>query len=107
MRRSASTVLFRAVFLATSVVIGIGASGCRSAVGTICDTKCDCEGCSNREYNECIDDVERDERRAVNRRCADEFDEWVACVDDTATCRGRDYDDRCGPERRDLRDCMD
>lgn len=81
--------------------------GCTPQPSDVCDPKCECEGCSSREYDECVDDYLDDERRAADRRCLPEFDEYQACQEETWTCRGDDFDTDCGRERSRLSDCLD
>ena len=91
--------------LATSLTL----SGCGYSVADFCDDACDCEGCSDAEYDECIDDFEDAERKAEREGCDDQFDELMSCIDDEFRCvDGDDIDvDGCDDELENLEDCVD
>jgi len=75
---------------------------------SLCDDKCDCEGCSDRQYDDCVHDYESDERAADNRNCLDLYDDLVDCRADTGYCDGGyDWETDCGREKDRLKDCID
>lgn len=82
------------------------APGCSTSGEDICDLRCDCQGCSNREYDDCVYAYDRDLDDAERFGCADLYDELIACQDDTGRCHGRDWDTNCGRERDDLNRCL-
>ena len=92
-----------------AVVIGsvTGLFGCGSSVDAVCEAKCDCEGCSDARFDECLDDLDDRGRSADSRGCLDQYDELLACQDDTGFCSGDHFETDCGPEKRDLEICMD
>jgi hypothetical protein len=82
--------------------------GCGSSASSLCDAICDCQGCSDNEYDDCIDDIEDTERAAEREDCLAEFDDVLACSEEELECRGDDVEiDGCGPENKDLNDCID
>lgn len=80
---------------------------CTSDAEDFCDLKCACEGCTDYDFDRCVIDYDRDADFADRRGCYDFYDAYVACVQDFAVCRNRDFDDGCGPERKRWRDCVD
>ena len=84
-----------------------GLASCTPGPEDLCDSRCDCEGCSAREYDECVDDWYDDEEKAADRRCLPEFDDYHECRDSTWVCRGDDWETDCRPERDRLRRCLD
>ncbi len=60
-------ITFLACFAFASV-----SAGC-SRSGELCDAKCNCEGCSDREYDECLIDQDYQEDLADNYGCGDYF----------------------------------
>jgi hypothetical protein len=92
-----------------AVALATGGLACGTSAASLCDEYCECEGCSDNELDECIDDIEDNERRADNEGCLDQYDDLLACYDDEGECRdGDDFDlDGCEPEARDLNDCLD
>lgn len=85
-----------------------GYAACGGSESAICDDACDCEGCSDREYDDCLDDFDDTFRRAENTGCEDIYDDWVVCLEDTGRCDGGyDYDTNCKPERDRLKNCLD
>ncbi|WP_437728979.1 hypothetical protein [Sorangium sp. So ce861] len=80
---------------------------CGRTEDDICDDMCDCEGCNEREFNDCLDryDVRFDE--ADRRDCLDRYDDLLACEDDTGLCRDYRWDTACRNEREALDRCVD
>ena len=102
-RRSTGLAVIAAFTLAAS-----GVTACGGSIGGICDEICDCEGCSDSEYDDCVDEFEDVERNADREGCLDQYDDVIACIDEEIECRSGDIDyDGCGPEQKDLNDCLD
>jgi hypothetical protein len=81
--------------------------GCGSSISSLCEDGCDCQGCSDRELDDCIDTFEDAERAAEDEGCADQFDDLLACYDDEFSCIDGEVDlDGCGPEQESLGDCV-
>ena len=80
---------------------------CGPSSGTFCDARCDCVGCSDRAYDDCIFDYEDDEFVADRRGCLDLFYDYSDCVEYGDACRGTDYDHYCDNERKRWRNCID
>src|SRR5262245_11621738 len=87
-------------------VLSAGLLSCGSTEDAVCTAKCDCEFCSDRDFNECLDHLDADFRAADRLGCADLYDELLACEDDTGRCRGSDFDTSCGPEKDRLERCI-
>jgi len=85
------------------VVLGLG---CGTTADDVCSAKCDCEVCSDREYDDCLNHFDDNARTADRLGCADLYDELIACEDDTGICRGREFDTACGPERDRYEHCI-
>jgi hypothetical protein len=84
------------------------APACGPSEADVCDLKCDCEGCSDRQYDDCLDHLDDDLRRAEDRDCLDQWDDLLACQDDTGRCKGDDkFEDDCGHERDRFKNCVD
>ena len=102
--------LLRPFLLAAALATGVATTGCGTSITGICDDFCDCEGCSDREYDDCMDDLVDTEDEAYDAGCGDEYDIWLSCVDAEWEFRGGDKFDigkRCDPEFRDLAQCAD
>ena len=81
---------------------------CSSDEETLCDLECDCEGCNDFTYGNCLNSYDERLRRAEIRGCPDFYDDWVACREATAFCDfDFDIEFRCGPERSRLDACID
>ena len=92
----------------TVVAMALFTAGCSPSVAGYCDDKCDCEGCSDNDYDECLDKYEDEERHAENRDCLDYWDDLMACRGDTAFCKdGHEWEDDCGPEKDRFKNCVD
>ncbi|UQA60757.1 hypothetical protein [Polyangium aurulentum] len=80
---------------------------CRTDAEAVCDYKCECEGCSNADLDNCYWRSEDDEIDADRRGCIDLHDELRACEYETGVCRGAKWDTACGPEKDRYKNCMD
>jgi len=81
-------------------------AGCESETASYCEARCDCQGCSQREREDCTDDTEDAERLAEHDGCASEYSSYVTCFVDDGTCNnGAFISSACGPERDALRGC--
>ncbi|WP_281329555.1 hypothetical protein [Polyangium sp. 6x1] len=70
------------------LVVGLGSlgGGCQSETASYCEARCDCQGCSQRETEDCADDVEDAERLAEHDGCANEYSSYLTCYVDEGTC---------------------
>ncbi len=81
--------------------------GCGGASG-YCDALCECEGCSDAEYDDCIDDIEDAQKLADDEGCSAQGDDLLSCVNAEAECRDGDLDaDGCSTEQKALQNCFD
>ncbi len=78
---------------------------CSSVEEDLCDAKCECQGCNENDYRNCLNDHDEDLRAADYRGCLDLYDAWIDCQDATAVCRGADWDTSCGHEHERLKNC--
>jgi hypothetical protein len=97
-------LLLAAGLLALGAEMGVG---CGSPDGGICAARCDCERCSNREYDDCLDRADNAARSTDQRGCYRDYDDLLACENDTAICRSNgDFDTNCGPEQDRWQRCI-
>ncbi len=96
------------------LVLGVGftffagaAGGCGPAASDICDLKCECEGCSEAERDDCIADIEATVTLAESKGCSDQYSAWLVCVESEAECRsGEEFTwDGCDIEEDALAEC--
>ena len=66
------------------LVLGLLAGCGGASVDSICDKVADCEGDAERE--ECVAEGNEYQQRAENPGCGDEFDDFLACIDDNFQC---------------------
>jgi len=95
----------RLLLLAITVCAALSAAGCSSTEESLCDDKCDCEGCSDWQYDDCVHSYDNVYRDADYEGCLDLYDQWIECQDDTWWCSGHDFETSCGHERDRLNDC--
>ena len=93
---------FLGVALACSALVLLG---CNSAEENLCDDKCECEGCSDLDYDRCLAGYDEDERQAEFWGCEDFYDDWFDCRDATWYCRGADFESGRGVERERFKNC--
>lgn len=90
------------------LVAGLVSSvSCAPPEERLCDRKCECEGCSALQFDDCLDDREGDVREADRRDCLREYDDLVACENATWICDGDDFETDCKLEKEDLKACLD
>jgi hypothetical protein len=93
--------------LVTSMFVSMTfVSGCESSVNSYCITRCDCQGCSQVERADCLDDVEDSERLAEHDGCATEFSDYLGCYANEGACMsGAWFASTCTVKGSALRDC--
>ena len=88
------------------VSLWLAAFGCGYGPEDYCNDLCECEGCSDEELDDCIDDAEDQYDDAVREGCDDLADEFLSCLGEEAECRGDDFDaDGCEREYADALEC--
>ncbi|CAN96145.1 MULTISPECIES: hypothetical protein [Sorangium] len=81
-------------------------AGCPSPEERACDRICDCSGCSEARYLECVDKAETARADAVKASCTGSFDAYVSCVEEELECKDEKYlFDGCDGQRDSLRGC--
>jgi hypothetical protein len=88
-------------------VAALAAAGCGPLEADLCDYKCECEGCSDPQYDDCLHKYDNDLYAAEREGCEAEYDELLACEDDTGECHGDHWDTRCGGEKDAFKQCVD
>ncbi len=95
-----------AAFAALSMAFATLGAGCESETASYCSARCDCQGCSQRDREDCADDVEDAERLAEFDGCAAEYSSYVTCYVDEGTCNGGAFiASSCAPKVDTLRGC--
>lgn len=101
--------LLRSPMLRVLTAIGIFAvtlPGCRTDAEAVCDLKCECEGCSDRAFDDCYNDAFNKERDANDKGCLDFYDDLKACEYSTAFCKSDDhFETSCKSERERFDSC--
>ncbi len=109
--------MFGSKRLSTSIVLGLAllgalalpavSSGCGVSAASLCDRVCECEGCSEPERADCVDELEDNQRAAEAKGCADQYAALLDCYDGEFECREGDVDvDGCNPEEEALNKCL-
>ena len=90
------------------LVTAFCALGCPPSEEAVCDMKCECEGCSDSQYDDCLDKLDDELREAERRDCVEYWDDVMVCRDETGWCKdGHEFKDECGPEKDRLKHCVD
>jgi hypothetical protein len=102
-KKMASFGLIPALVLAIAVLPGCGGYNGVDA----CDDSCNCQGCSDAEYAECVDTAEDQERRVEDEGCIDFYDDYLACAGDEFSCVNGKVDlDGCETELGRVVNCL-
>jgi len=93
--------------LCSALVAALALTGCSTLEEDLCDEECDCEGCSDYMYEDCVNSYDRELRDAEYWGCEDLYDSWLDCRDATWYCDEyhRVFETNCGHERQRLNDC--
>ena len=92
------------LFLIAST-FALGLAGCGYGPGDLCDDACDCQGCSDHDYEECVDNGEDLERDVEREGCEDEYDELLSCMSDADNACDS-LEDECEDDRDELEECI-
>ena len=70
---------------------------------------CDCEGCNDEEYDECVIDADAGEDTAAAYDCSEEYDAVAECAIEDNDCDDDNFiiDSGCAGEFEDLAECLD
>lgn len=83
------------------------ATACGPSASSFCGAACDCQGCSDAEYENCVDDYEDGMKTAEDAGCGDQADDYASCVDSEMQCIDGRFDaDGCGAEFQALAKCL-
>jgi hypothetical protein len=88
------------------LICALATAACSPIEADLCDAKCDCDGCSDREYDDCRNKYDDRCAEADRRDCLDQYDEWVACEDDTGRCSSDGWGTSCKDVREDFDNCV-
>ncbi|WP_437574491.1 hypothetical protein [Sorangium sp. So ce887] len=81
-------------------------AGCPSQEERACDLLCDCTGCSEARYLDCVDKTETAKTVAAEASCPAAFDEYLACLEEEIECKDDAFSsDGCEDQERSLRQC--
>lgn len=72
-------------------LIGVGIAlvttlGCRKSVAPACRQVCACSPCTGADLDTCVEKAEAAQASAEKSSCGDEFEAFVGCFEDTASC---------------------
>jgi hypothetical protein len=82
-----------------------GATGCDTSPASLCDARCACEGCSRKEYEDCVDDIEDALPIAEDDGCSGKFDAYISCYTDSGKCENDVFRTDCRSEGDSLKSC--
>lgn len=103
--KNVALTLIRSI-LALSL-LATGAFACTSDAEAVCEAKCDCNRCSDRELDDCYAETNSKEVAADRAGCLDLWDDLKACEADTGFCKsGSDFETSCKPEKDRYESCI-
>ncbi|AKT37871.1 uncharacterized protein CMC5_020140 [Chondromyces crocatus] len=72
-------------------MLGTLPAACGGAAASYCDLVCDCSGCNDNQYDECLTNTQAALDKAAIYDCGDEWDDLEECVFDEYSCRRGDF----------------
>lgn len=80
-----------------------------SRAAEFCDLACQCENCSDSEYDECVINWDASEARAETYGCLDQFDRAHECVMTNNDCLADNFTPEleCADDILDVEQCVD
>jgi hypothetical protein len=98
----------RIVTFLACFALASASAACASPADEYCEAKCDCQNCSNNQFDECLIVYQADEDIADAYGCSRQFEDRHFCILDRYECAFGVFDEgvlRCGNERDDLNRC--
>jgi hypothetical protein len=87
------------------VLSSLALGGCNTA-GSYCNKACDCNGgCTDAQFDECLDFVETYQDVAADRGCSGEFDAALRCYASSDSCDDDVIEAECADEADELDAC--
>lgn len=88
-------------------LFAVALPGCGYSSSDFCDDYCECTGCSDLDYDNCIDDAGDEDRRAENEGCVDQRDDYLSCYGSEFRCVQSKVDaDGCAAELTSYLNCL-
>jgi hypothetical protein len=84
--------------------------GCGGGIGGYCEAAAECEGGNDSDIQACGLYFDETEQIAELKNCTPEFDDYFACVEESARCNDNRYgvsDGQCGDEKDRLENCIE
>jgi hypothetical protein len=92
---------------AAAAALPLSSAGCEVDVASICDAFCDCQGCTDAEFKECVTSSESSYNTAEGAGCGEEADAYLSCVQGELRCfeDSVELGEECDAEYDDLITC--
>src|SRR5262249_13275579 len=83
--------------------------GSSKPVTELCDFYCECEGCTQKQYENCLSDGKGAVAEADKAGCSSQYDDYLSCVIQEAECQNDEHFtfDGCTIEEDALTKCGD
>lgn len=95
--------------LSGALTLGVASGGCGGSSGTsICDQRCDCQGCSTEARQSCAKAFDDNEKVSADKGCEQTTNEYYGCRASRGQCIGGSWDDSggCEVERNKYNNCL-
>jgi hypothetical protein len=93
------------LLFAATVAVPVLSAGCGTAAESLCNTQCDCTGCS---VSACSKVYDEDVSQASSVDCGGQANDYINCVQTKAECNGTSYEvgRSCDVEFQRLTTCL-
>ncbi|NUO47731.1 MAG: hypothetical protein HOV80_02620 [Polyangiaceae bacterium] len=82
--------------------------GCGSLEQDVCEQACDCEGCDEGDFNDCVDVLEDLKQDTSQEGCESDYQDLLSCLDSKMECDDDEVDlDDCEDELEEVADCLE
>jgi uncharacterized protein YfaQ (DUF2300 family) len=93
--------------LGSALLMVFAVAACESNEENLCEDECDCEGCSDHDFEVCLRGYDVNAHDAEIYGCEPYYDDWIACRRDTWYCDvDFEFETNCGQESSRFNACV-
>lgn len=87
---------------------GIVTQACGSQAQDICEAACNCEGCDEEDFNNCVAELEDLRQDSAGEGCDSDYEDLLSCMNSKMDCEDDEVDlEDCADELEELAECLE